>query len=118
MSVRDDVNALNAMILQGQILDAFDKYYADDLVMQENNGEPRVGKATNRTYEEAFVSSMTAFKGAEVKALAVNEDDGVSMVQWWMAFTHKEYGDIERHQVCVQQWKNGQIVHERFFYGA
>ena len=48
MSLRDDVNALNSMILQGQIMEAFDKYYADDLVMQENNGEPRVGKATNQ----------------------------------------------------------------------
>ncbi len=117
MSLHDDVNALNSMILQGQIMEAFDKYYADDLVMQENNGEPRVGKATNRAYEEAFVNGLTAFNGAEVKALAVNEEDGTVMVQWWMAFTHKDYGDIDRHQVCVQRWKDGQIVHERFFYG-
>ncbi len=117
MSLRDDVNALNSMILQGQIMEAFEKYYADDVTMQENNGEPRVGKVTNRAYEEAFVSSLTAFNGAEVQALAVNEEDGLTMVQWWMAFTHKEYGDIDRTQVCVQQWKDGQIVHERFFYG-
>ena len=117
MSVRDDVNALNGMILQGQILDAFDQYYADDVVMQENNEEPRVGKATNRTYEEAFVNGLTAFNGAEVQALAVNEDDGTAMIQWWMDFSHKDYGDISRTQVSVQQWKNGQIVHERFFYG-
>ena len=117
MSVRENVLALNNMILQGQILEAFDKFYADDVVMQENNGEPRVGKAANRAYEEAFVTGLTGFHGADIKALAVDDEDGVAMVQWWMSFSHKDYGDIDRHQVCVQHWKNGQIVKEQFFYG-
>ena len=112
MSVHDRVNTLNTMILQGQILDAFDQFYADDVVMQENTSEPRTGKATNRAYEEAFVNGLTAFHGAEVKALAVNEDDGVSMVQWWMSFSHKDYGDVDRHQVSVQHWKDGRIVED------
>ncbi|MFQ5571083.1 MAG: SnoaL-like domain-containing protein [Rhodothermales bacterium] len=117
MSVRANLDEMNSMILSGQILDAFDKFYADNVAMQENNDEPRLGKAVNRTYEEAFVNGLTAFRGAEVKALAVNEEDGVAMVQWWMDFTHKDYGDVNRHQVSVQRWENGQIVHERFFYG-
>ena len=117
MSLKDNVNDLNNMILQGQILEAFDTYYADDVVMQENNQEPRVGKETNRAYEEQFVGGLTEFRAAEVKAQAVNEEDGVAFTQWYMDFTHSEYGDVERHQVSVQHWENGQVVRERFFYG-
>ncbi len=118
VSLEDRVNDLNQMILQGQILEAFEKYYADDVVMTDNNQEPRVGKAANRVYEEQFVNGLTAFRGAEIKSVAVNEETGVAMVEWWMDFTHSTFGDVERHQVAVQHWKDGQIVREHFFYGS
>ena len=117
MSVQENVQTLNSMILQGQILEAFEKFYADDVVMQDNNSEPRVGKAANRAYEEAFVNGLTGFHGADIKAIAVDEETGIAMIQWWMSFSHKDYGDVDRHQVAVQHWKDGQIVNERFFYG-
>lgn len=118
MSLREQVNDLNNMILQGQILDAFDKYYAEDVVMAEAGQEPRVGKAACRAFEESFVSSLTAFRGAEVKAVATDEENGVAMVEWFFDYTHKEWGDRTYDQVAVQHWKDGQIVKETFFYAG
>ena len=46
---------LNHMILKGQIRDAFEKFYAEDVVMQENLTTPKVGKAANRKAEQDFV---------------------------------------------------------------
>ena len=117
MSLKANVDALNSMILQGQILEAFDKYYADDVVMQENDGEERVGKAVCRGFEEAFVSGLTEFRGAAVKSVAVDEENEVAMVEWFFDYSHKDWGDRTGHQVARQQWKDGQIVHERFYYG-
>lgn len=118
MSLRSDVQALNDMILQGKVLDGFEKYYADDVVMQENEGEERVGKEVCRGFEEAFVNGLTEFRGARVKAVAVNEEDGVAMVEWFLDYTHKDWGSVTHDQVSVQRWKNGRIVHERFYYGG
>ena len=115
MSVQANVQELNSMILSGDILGAFEKFYADDVVMQEGNDDPRVGKDANREYEKNFVNSLTDFRGADVKNVAVNEEDGVAMVQWWMDFTHKDWGDVELNQVSVQQWHDGKIVNERFY---
>jgi len=39
--------------LAGKILEIFDTYYADDVVMSENKKDERVGKAKNREYEAA-----------------------------------------------------------------
>lgn len=47
-TLTDQVQDLYARILGGDILGAFEDYYADDLVMQEPGMEPRVGKALNR----------------------------------------------------------------------
>lgn len=116
MSLKELVEDLNSMILKGQILEAFEKYYADDVVMQENEQPPTVGKDLNREREKQFLANVTEFRGAEVKAVAVG--DNVSMVEWFYDYTHKEWGKITHHQVAVQRWKDGKIVHERFYYGS
>jgi len=111
--LRTAIEDLNNLVLAGQPLEAFDKYYADDCVMQEDNMEPVRGKAENRAREEEFLSAVTEFRGAEVKAVAVGE--GVTMVEWHFDYTHAEWGDMKYDQVAVQRWRDGQIVHEHFF---
>ncbi len=62
-NLKANVEALNEMILGGKILDAFEKFYAADVVMQDNNYPPRVGKDENRVYEEAFVMALPSSAG-------------------------------------------------------
>ncbi len=44
MSYLQKAKDLYAMVGQGQIMDAFEKFYHTDVVMQEIGEEPRVGK--------------------------------------------------------------------------
>ncbi len=104
---------LNAMILAGKGMEAFEKYYADDVSMQENGDAPRVGKDINRKYEQDFFAGVTKFEG-KVANVAVGPD--VSMVEWDMDITHKDWGNAKRSQVAVQTWKNGKIAAEKFYY--
>ena len=105
---------LNDDVLSGKTLEAFEKYYADDVVMQENSEEPRKGKEANRKAEQEFMASVEAFNGASVKASAVNGD--VTFSEWEMDITFKGGHPVKMNQVAVRQWKNGKIAHERFFY--
>ncbi len=112
--LRTLVDELNQMILDGKILDAFEKFYADDIVMQDNNYPQRVGKDENRTYEEAFVNGLTEFRGARVENVLIS--DGIVIVEWWFDYTHKDYGVRNYKQICVQRWKDDKIVEEKFYY--
>ena len=105
---------VNDDVLSGKAMEAFEKYYAEDVVMQENSEEPRRGKAANRKAEEEFFASVEAFNGGSVKASAVNGD--VSFSEWEMDVTFKGGHRVKMSQVAVRHWKNGKIVHERFFY--
>lgn len=100
--LRTLVDALNQKILEGKILEAFEEYYAEDVVMQDNDYPARVGKEVNRQYEEGFVNGLTAFRGARVINTIIS--DGIAVVEWWMDFTHKDYGDRNYTQVSVQRW--------------
>lgn len=116
MSLRENVNELNQMILSGDILGAFDKFYADDVVMQEDSDEPRRGKEANREYEEQFVNSVEDFHDAEVRAVTVDEENGVAMIEWFFDMTLSGQGRQQVEQVAVQRWEDGQITHERFYH--
>ena len=115
MSVKADVENLNAMILQGKNQEAYEKYYADDIVRKVPNLVPLVGKDAVREQEKDFVKGCTDFRRVEVKAVAVDEDNEVSMVEWFMDYTHKFWGDVRQAHVCVQRWRDGQIYQESMY---
>jgi hypothetical protein len=110
----EKISDLNDLVLQGKALEAFDLYYHEDVIMQENESVPTIGKAANRKREQDFFSSIIEFRGA--KPLKVTVGDGITMVQWHYDYTHKDWGLRNYTQVSVQEWKNGQIIREQFFY--
>ena len=105
---------LNQAILSGKVMEAFEKYYAHDCVMQENSEAPRVGKEANREVEKAFMDSVQEFHGASLLGSAINGNRAYS--EWEYDITFKGGKRMKMNQVAVRQWKNGQVAHERFYY--
>ena len=112
----DNISTINDMILQGQALEAFEQFYHDDVVMQENDQPEVIGKAINRQREEDFFGAITEFRGA--KPLKVTVGENTTMVEWHFDYTHKEWGERNYTQIAVQEWKDNKIVKEKFYYGA
>ena len=113
--LKTKITELNDMVLQGRTIEAFEKFYADDVIMQENASTPTVGKVENRHREEIFLSQLIDFRSARVLNVAVG--DHVTMVEWAYDYTHKEWGRRNYTQVAIQHWRNNQIFKEQFFYG-
>ena len=106
--------ALNDAILSGKAMEAFEQYYAEDVVMQENSDEPRAGKEANRKAEVEFFSSLEAFHEGKLISSAVNGD--VTFGEWFMDLTFKGGHRVKMAQVAVRRWKDGKIAHERFYH--
>lgn len=105
---------LNETILGGGILEAFEKFYAEDCVMQENAEEPRVGKDVNREFEKAFLDSIAEFHGARLLGSATGKD--ISFSEWQFDVTFKEGGRVLMSQATVRRWKDGKVSSERFYH--
>lgn len=114
-SISEKIHELNEMFIRGEALVAFDKFYAGDVVMQENDQEPTVGKEANRIREEKFFQKLTEIRKADPLKVAIGED--FSMVEWHFDYTHKDWGIRNYKQVSVQEWKDGKIIKEKFYYG-
>ncbi|TWT43667.1 SnoaL-like domain protein [Phycisphaerae bacterium RAS1] len=105
---------LNAMILKGAILDAFEKHYAEDVAMQENADPPCRGKAANRAREQAFVDSVAALHAVRLLGGAVTGERAYS--EWEMDVTFKNGQRVLMTQCAARRWQNGKVAQERFYY--
>ena len=114
--LRHKIDDLNALVLDGKALEAFERYYHPDVVMQENELTPTVGKAANRARENDFFAAITEFRGAQVQNVLVGDD--TTAVVWHYDYTHREWGVRDYTQASVQQWQDGLIIREQFFYGS
>ena len=63
--------AMYQMMGEGKMLEAFDKYYHDDVVMIEATGDVREGKETNRKFEEQWLASVKELHGGGVQEIAL-----------------------------------------------
>ena len=116
MSYLQQVKDMYAMSGQGQMLEAFEKYYHDDVVMVEATGEVREGKDVNREFEKNWVASIKEMHGGGVTAVASDEAAGITMVETWMEATFQDGSRMKMEEVAVQKWQGDKIIHERFYY--
>ena len=115
MSINKHVQAVIDGIMAGKILETFDAYYADDVVMSENLKDERVGKTANREYELKFLENVQEFHGAKVGRVIIDGDHAA--VEWSFDITFKGGNRVKMEQVAVQTWKDGKIIREDFYHG-
>ncbi len=112
----EKISDLNDLVLQGKAMEAFEKYYHENVIMQENESAPVIGKEANRQREIEFFGNIVEFRGA--KPLKVTIGENTTMVEWMYDYTHREWGEKNYTQVAVQEWKDGLIINEKFYYSA
>lgn len=117
-SLTQRVNDLVSHIQNGRILEAMHEFYADELVMQENNNPPTVGKPANIEREKQFLAYVKQWKSFNIRAVGVDEARGVVLIQSDFEFEAVDGKTIKYDQVSAQTWKNGRIVREKFYYDS
>ena len=108
------VEDLIAKVVGGKALEAFDRYYADDVTMQENEQPPRVGKAACRTFEEDFLSKIKAVRTYVCDGYVISGNK--AFIVYRIDADHAEWGTLNMSEVAIQEWSNGKVVREKFVY--
>lgn len=104
---------LNEMVRTGKTLEAFERFYADDVVMIEND-EVFAGKEVNRKREQEFFDSIAEVHAAGLGASAVQGN--ISFCEQFFDATLKDGSRMKMEEVSVRTWKDGKVVKERFYY--
>ena len=113
-NLQQRLNDLLGYIRQGKIIEAMNEFYDKDTVMQDNANPPTKGLAANIEREKQFMSGVKEWKGFTVTTSGVG--DNVTFYESTSDFVTTGGVPVHLEQVAVAKWKNGKIVHERFYY--
>ncbi len=113
-NLQQRLNDLFGYIRQGKIIEAMTEFYDKDAAMQENANPPTVGQAANIEREKQFMSGVKEWKGFNVTASAVG--DNVTFYECSLDFIATSGQAVHMEQVVVSKWRDGKIIHERFYY--
>ena len=118
MSYLEKEKDLQNMVVSGQLMDAFEKYYADTCTLVEPTGDTFSGKDSAREHELEFLGKIEEFHGAGIDKITSNEAEATTMTESWMDVTFKGGHRVKLEQVAVKQWDGDHVAHERFYYNA
>ena len=107
MNYLEKETELQTMVNTGQLMEAFEKFYAEDVVMVEATGDKIEGKDAGRKHELEFLGKVEAFHGAGISKITSNEEEATTTD-----------APIKMEQVAVKQWEGDHVKHERFYYNA
>lgn len=114
VDVRERLQDLIGYIKEGRILDAMTEFYDGEALMQENTQAPTLGRAANIEREKQFMKGVKEWKNAQFTA--VGGGDQVTFYEAVLDWIGSDGTPVHREQVAVQRWRDGKIVHERFYY--
>ena len=114
ITLHDRLHDLLAYIRAGRILDAINEFYAEDVAMQENSAPPTVGRKANLERERQFLNTVKEWRGFEVTAHGAGTD--VTFYETVMDWIATDGTPIHVEQAVVAKWRDGKIVHERFYH--
>ena len=115
--LKNNVEELNALIQDGKVLEAFEKYYEESVVIQVNGNSSVVGKELNRKRESIFLQEIEKLNSAVVNSVSFGgADDNVSMTEWAIGIENKEGKKKIIYRVNVQHWKDDKIINEKLYF--
>jgi ketosteroid isomerase-like protein len=115
MTYLDRARDLYAMMAADQTLEAFEKYYHDDVAITEADGTRRHGKDAQRAAIHEWMEGVDEMHGGSTDWVTSNEQEAVTMVQSTTDVTWRGERMMMR-EVAVQEWQDDRIIREEFFY--
>lgn len=115
--LKNNVTKLNTLIQEGKILEAFEKYYGEEVVIQVNGSPSITGKELNRNREMVFLQEIEKLNSTEIKSVTFGgKEDNVSMTEWAINIENKHGKNETVHRVNVQHWKDDKIINEKLYF--
>ncbi|MFD1255952.1 SnoaL-like domain-containing protein [Mucilaginibacter terrae] len=110
--ISNAISELIALVEEGKPMEAFDKFYHEDLEKTDWDGVPHKGKALNAQIGQELLAKVTAVRDFTAVGSIVKENR--SFLVWSLDFDHAEAGPVKVVQVAIQDWQDGKIIRERF----
>jgi len=117
MDIRNQVQKMDALVSQGEIINAVDNFFCDRAQTSD------YGKVTTNGKQE-MINKMNGFLGAIAKVNGIQHhntvvDGQTSASEFTFDFDMKDGSKILWHEIIKRQWDaNGKVTNESYFNAA
>lgn len=102
------------LVEAGRGLDAIVDFYAQDVVVRENQGPARAGRAALLADETAARAAVSDPRARCVRPILVADD--VVVIRWIFDYVDRQGRAVHFEELAYQRWQGDRIVQEQFFY--
>jgi Cu/Ag efflux protein CusF len=103
----------NAMVKQGQVVEATDKFFAENAKTIDYTGAKTNNKAEMLEKMRGFVGGIKAVNGITLHHEALNGN--VSFAEFTFDFDMQDGSKIYWHEILRTVWQDGMIIEEQYF---
>lgn len=103
-----------ARVQENKHVEAIEAFYTEQASMQENQGEPRVGREILMS-SEARVMARAKSVSSECSRPVIVSGDHVA-IRWIFRFEWLDGSSTQMEEVAWQRWEGERIAQETFFY--
>ncbi|MEO7741545.1 MAG: nuclear transport factor 2 family protein [Usitatibacter sp.] len=103
-----------AMVEAGRYVEAIEQFYTEDASMQENQNEPRRGRAVLAAHEGSVLARMKEVSTRPGTQLVVDGDRVV--IRWRFELAYADGRRTALDEIAWQRWSGDLIAEECFYY--
>lgn len=107
------VDELIALVAAGKPMEAFEKFYHDDLEKTDLDGVVQKGKALNEKLGHDQLSKILTVRDFSSAGRIVKGNR--SFIVWSIDLDNSTNGLLKVVEVAIQDWEDGKIIKERYF---
>lgn len=112
MKLQQQLEALDARVLAGDILGAFDEFFADNCITFSNPQDATKSKAQKAEALRWFFSNIASVN--RIERLANLVDGAETRSQFVFDFTNRQGQPLVFSEVIRRVWKDGKVVEEQY----
>jgi hypothetical protein len=116
MTLNQLVDALDAQVVKGDIIIAFDKFAADNCVTFSTPEDKTTSKAQKLEALRWFFNNVASVN--RIERLATKVDKNTTDSQFVFDFTDKNGNQLVYNEVIRRNWKGDRVVEEQYLLGT
>lgn len=114
-SLKETVTLYKNLLEAGANIEVIERYYADNVIQSENENTIIKGKVQALELEKNNLSGVDSVK-SKIDTLIIDEEMGLVMGEMSIRFISKKMGKKKLKEAFVQQWADGEIKYQKFYY--
>lgn len=110
--MKDQLKKLDKLIARGEIMNAFEKYFAEDVTTHSDAGDESVGKAQKREFLQGFFGNMHDTNRITLHGNIIDGDTSYS--SFTFEFTNLQGENLVWNEIIQRKWKDNLVVDEYY----